>query len=170
MFGIIDPGPVFEPGWDFDQRVQMYLHGREAESLGLYVTLDECDYDWAMQWRWRAIRSKDRGNPKHKVKWYAYRSTKLGGRSGRNLSVFLHKQICERHHGMPPSKAHIITDHQNGHSLDCWRDNLRWATPKMNRENYNGFYALQLRFCFKSGNTSRLDRFQTFGKRPDIVG
>lgn len=168
MRDVEDPGWDIEPAWDHDERVQMQLFGREAEERGLYVTLDAIDYDWAMQWRWRALRSKDRGNLNHKVKWYAYRSTKLGGRSGRNVSIFLHKDLCFRHRGLPPTKKHIIADHQNGHSLDCWRENLDWATPSMNRENYNGFYALQLRFCLTDGNTERLDRFQTFGSIPEL--
>lgn len=166
MFDVVDPGWSVEPAWDYDERVQMYLHGREAEERGLYVTLDAIDYDWAMQWRWGAKRSQDRGNPKHKVKWYAYRKTTI---SGRDLSIFLHKEVCFRAWGLPPTKKHIIADHLNGQSLDCWRTNLDWATPSQNRMNYNGFYALQLRFCFNSGNSSRLERLQVRGKRPEIT-
>jgi hypothetical protein len=161
MFDVVDPGWSVEPAWDWNARVQLYLSGKEAERLGLFVTIDAIDYDWAMQWKWNAKRSQDRGNPKHKVKWYAYRKTRI---MGRDLSIFLHKQICERHRGLPPTKRHIIADHQNGHSLDCWRDNLDWATPSMNRENYHGFYALQLKFSFGTKSMERLERFQEFGK------
>ncbi len=152
-----------------EQRVQMYLWGREAEDRGLYVTLDRHRYEWAMQWRWGVRRSRDRGDPRHKVKWYASRSTTV---AGRNVTVYLHKVICRMAHGRPPTPRHIISDHCNGNSLDCWDDNLRWATPKMNRENYNGFYALQLRFSFMDKSSSHqlldsLERRRTPQKEPE---
>lgn len=110
------------------------------------------DFVWASQWAWYPKPSK---NGK---KLYACRSARI---SGRYFSVYLHKEICFRATGMPPSPRHIIADHMNGNSLDCRRSNLRWATPSENRQNYHGIYAQQLRLAFLAGHDARLRRFQT---------
>jgi hypothetical protein len=120
----------------------------------VFAVVDEEDFVWASQWKWSAKPSKNR------KKLYACRT---GYYAGRDISVFLHKAICLRAHGKPPSPSHIITDHINGNSLDCRRSNLRWATPSENRQNYAGVYALQLRLDFKTGG-DRLLRAHTFGR------
>lgn len=113
----------------------------------LFAIVDEIDYAWAVQWRWRPVWSKDRGRAHHKRKAYATRSFRIGGRGGRCVSLYLHKEILKRTGKMPPTAAHIIGDHLNGNSLDCRRCNLEWETPSGNRENYNGYAALQIRMA-----------------------
>jgi len=113
----------------------------------LFVIVDEIDYAWAVQWRWRPMFSKDRGFSHHKRKAYATRSSRIGGRGGRNVTLFLHKLILQRTGVMPPTARHIIGDHLNGNSLDCRRCNLIWETPSGNRENYNGYAAQQIRMA-----------------------
>lgn len=119
----------------------------------IFVVIDEEDFAWASQWRWQAKPSK---NGK---KIYACRCSSYQGRA---LSIYLHKQICLRAYGPPPSPSHIISDHKDGNTLNIQRRNLRWATPSQNRQNYNGIYALQLRLDFKDGG-DRLLRSHTFG-------
>ena len=117
------------------------------------IVIDEEDYRWASQWRWQWNPSKN------KKKLYVRRT---GRYQGRYVSVYLHKLICQRAWGPPPSPCHIIADHRNGNTLDCRRLNLGWETPAGNRQNYNGIFALQVRMDLKMGG-DRLLRAHKFG-------
>lgn len=121
-----------------------------SDRWDLCVVLDEEDYLWARQWKWGhtigsggkiAYKCKITGATKRGVntdKVYAKRSV---GRAG---TVFLHREITKRAYGPPPSGAHI-SDHKNGDSLDCRRENLRWATLSQNARNLYGSALLQRR-------------------------
>jgi hypothetical protein len=123
----------------------------------LYAVVDLVDFEFAMQWRWKAIKSKGR-----KVKWYAFRTTRF---AGRHVAYFLHKEICLRAHGLPPTKAHLIGDHLDGDSLNDRRLNLAWATHSQNCINRGGVAYQQLRLAIGSGDMSRVQR----GRRsPDL--
>jgi hypothetical protein len=115
------------------------------------ITLSREDVEWASQWRWKIKRSK---NGK---KLYPCRSQRVT--SERWTTVWLHKEICFRAHGRPPSKLHIIADHCDSETFNCQRPNMRWATPKMNRQNYHGIYAQQLRMAFLTDDDTRLTRY-----------
>lgn len=128
----------------------IYLSGKQATADDIAIIIDRKHYNWAIQWRWMGITSKT--GIGRKIKWYGRRTIRLGSRTGRAMHLWLHKEICLRAHGMPPSPAHIIVDHLNGNSLDCREANLRWATPSENRRNYAGIFALQLRLDFKQNN------------------
>lgn len=117
------------------------------------IILDEEDYLWARQWRWQWNPSKN------KKKLYVRRTATY---QGRYISVYMHKVICLRANGPPPSPCHIISDHMNGNELDCRRVNLRWATPSDNRQNYHGIYAQQVRMDYLTRGT-RLLRSHVFG-------
>lgn len=120
-----------------------------------FVVLDEEDYLWASQWKWSLKPNKN------KRKWYAYRT---GWFNNRTCSVFLHKQVCLRAYGLPPTPSHTMADHKSSNELDIRRSNLRWVTPAENRGNYNGMYAMQLRMDLKgSQGPVRLLRSHTFG-------
>jgi hypothetical protein len=117
---------------------------------GLFCVVDAEDYEFATQWKWKAIKSKGR-----KQKWYAFRTTRWGD---RHVAYFLHKEICLRAHGLPPTRDHIIGDHQDGQSLNNRRLNLAWATRSQNRLNRDGIAAQQLRMAVLTQDPARVLR------------
>ena len=121
-----------------------------ARGGGLFAVVDLIDFEFALQWKWKAIKSKGR-----RAKWYAFRTTRI---AGRHVAYFLHKEICLRAHGLPPSREHLIGDHLDGQSLNDRRANLRWATHSENRRNLGGMMAQQLRLSIATGDLSRLQR------------
>jgi hypothetical protein len=161
-WGFEDEGLVSPVGF-----MPLYLSGKEAEDRGMFVIVNVEHYTWAMQWKWAAVCSKK--GMGRKEKWYASRSTRIDGR--RQVRLWLHKELMLYAGVLPLSPAHIIGDHENGNSLDCrvhktlvHRNNLHWATPSMNRQNYNGIWAMQLRLDFKSnGSMRRVKQYQTRG-------
>lgn len=77
---------------------------------GHNAIVDAADYEWLMQWNWRA--SFDH----HTKSFYA-----------RHDNVFMHLIICRREGRQ--------TDHENGDTLDNRRKNLRPCTSKQNSRN-----------------------------------
>lgn len=116
---------------------------------GLYCVVDLEDYAFASQWKWKAIRSRGRAN-----KWYLYRTTRWTG--GRHISIWLHKEICQLEHGLPPTKEHLIADHLDGNSLVNRRHNFRWATVSQNNRNLGGVAYQQLRMAVIMQDPSRV--------------
>lgn len=121
---------MFDPNtWEIPETGRIYLDDKGE----LFATVDYEDYLWAIQWRWHANQSKS----KHIL--YARRNTIMTKELGHNrsISLYLHVEI-QRRKGIVQPPGHIIVDHRNGDSLNCRRNNLRYATPSMNRANING--------------------------------
>lgn len=98
----------------------------------VYCVVDEEDYAWAQRWKWGYVTNRTG------LKFYASRSTRLHGRSGPQIRIFLHKAILVRTGKVPPSPKHVIGDHRDGDSLNNRRVNLEWETPAGNARNLYG--------------------------------
>lgn len=95
----------------------------------IYATVDEIDYDWAMQWRWRYKLDK-RGK-----KYYAVRHGRRTREDGKRVQcdLYMHKEILHvRMEAEPLTPEHVIGEHCNGDSLHNCRNNLEWATRSHN--------------------------------------
>lgn len=130
------PGDPFDPTtWtadDYEYRIYA------DDKLSLYAVVDAIDYSYLVRWRW--IKHYSRG----RTKVYLKRTMHEGTRIDRvQKTLFLHQAIMQRSGLVRPSPFHVLPDHINGNSLDCRRDNLRWATYLMNRMNINGAAACQ---------------------------
>lgn len=130
-----------------------------SDRWDLHVAVDRIDYDYLRQFLWcHTYGSGDfakRGKiPTGVEKLYARRSIPIPGvtPSGRPRygSQWLHRVVTERAYGPPPSILHV-SDHLDGNSLNCKRNNLRWATLSQNAKNKFGEAWLQKRFNFGSG-------------------
>lgn len=109
------------------------------DSAETFVTVDEIDYFWAVNWRWH-INKPHAGRKGNKQ--YACRSQSNGKRYLPKL--YLHVEIMKRTGVFPPTPNFVLVDHRNGDEFNAQRSNLRWATPKMNRLNLFGAYPTDL--------------------------
>jgi hypothetical protein len=92
---------------------------------GQFAIVDECDYEYLMQWKWRAGNSG-----KINIKYYALRTDRT---SEKKIDVFMHKEILKRIN--PDMKNTLLSDHKNRNTLDNRRCNLRYATVQQNACN-----------------------------------
>lgn len=124
-----------------------------SDRIDCCVILDYQDWLWARELLWcHTFGSGKRDHwfksQKSPEKIYARRSVREPGwtDSGRARygNQWLHREICRRKEGEPPSPEHVC-DHLDGDSLNCRRENLTWATLSENAKNKFGVAWLQLR-------------------------
>lgn len=138
---------------DFDPRGWIISEERDDEvayislssRVDCHVALDRIDYLAARQWLWchtfgSGVRTAFGQKSPDKI--YARRTLRGG-------TIWLHRFVTERAYGPPPSPYHV-SDHLDGNSLNCRRENLRWATLSQNAQNKFGSAWLQHRFNFES--------------------
>jgi hypothetical protein len=102
-----------------------------SDRMDIWCLVSGIDYHWAKQWLWRLCSN-------HVSEGYAGRDTTNKRR------VWLHREVCTRHHGPPPSPD-LVADHLDGDQLNNQRSNLRWATLSENNRNRYGSAWMQLR-------------------------
>lgn len=114
-----------------------------ADDYGVkYAIVDECDYQWAIQWRWKItqvclVNRRMAYMCRTPSKWE-------NGVRVSSSPIYLHVEIMKRTGIKPPSPLHKLVDHRFGKSLDCRRAELRWATQSLNNKNRHGSHALHL--------------------------
>ena len=101
-----------------------------------YVTVDAVDFEFAMQWKWHATFNSTG------KKFYATRMTRV---NGKNVKVYLHKEILKRTGKRRRSVHHTIGDHLDGDSSNNCRSNLSWATIRQNNNHHRQRCLLQQR-------------------------
>jgi hypothetical protein len=94
------------------------------------------DYDWLMRRGKWLVTHPGRKAPACGT-GYAYRCAPVV--DGKKSLIWMHKVICLRAHGPPPTPLHVIADHRDGDTLDNRRHMLRWATHAMNAKNRFGW-------------------------------
>lgn len=89
-------------------------------SQGKVALVDDCDYDYLMQWKWYATKGE--------VTWYAKRSVhnKL---TQKKDTVCMHRLIL----GVENPKLYV--DHKDHDGLNNTRSNIRVCTPSQNNLN-----------------------------------
>jgi hypothetical protein len=86
-----------------------------------YAVVNIEDYDFLMQWLWRASWIESMGG------YYAVRGVK--DETGKRVSVYMHRLL------LGCSDDSLETDHKNGDGLDNRRSNLRPSTHRQNSCN-----------------------------------
>ena len=103
---------------------------------GKEALVDDCDYEYLMQWKWHFQRRRQTG--------YAARNKYT---EKRRQHIFMHRLVAERC-GLDVGKHDV--DHIDGNGLNNTRGNLRGATrsqnnvnskrPKTNSSGFKGVY------------------------------
>lgn len=89
---------------------------------GQYAIVDNADYDWLNQWKWRALKDRH-GN------FYAIRDASQINQNKKRI-IPMHREIL----GLKPENSRQ-GDHKNHNMLDNRRSNLRVCTRQQNSMN-----------------------------------
>lgn len=90
-------------------------------SRGLFALVDDCDFEWASQFKWHA-RQSSAGTPR----FYAQRNVLLP--SGKRSMRYMHRELL----GALPGQE---VDHKDRDRLNNRRDNLRFCSRSQNNAN-----------------------------------
>lgn len=111
-----------------------------------YAVVDEIDYHYLIQWRWKLKKSRIWPGSK-KQKAYLARTAHIGSSREARVcpTLFLHTEVIERSGAVrPKTDKHLIVDHADGDEFNCKRKNLRYATIAFNNKNIFGSHERML--------------------------
>ena len=144
---------LFDPNtWEQDNHeYRIYADDYANE----YAIVDQCDYQYLIQWRWKLKESRIWPGTKKPKVYLARSTTEIIGKDsyedGKRIqnrvtrTIFLHTAVIERtNRPKPNTNCKLIVDHANVNGFDCRRNNLRWATISFNNKNINGSHARML--------------------------
>ena len=141
---------VFDPNtWEQDNyEYRVYCDDYANE----YAIVDQIDYQYLVQWRWKLKESKRHKNTIKQKKYLARSGHETIGPTTYHddgtktqaricSTIFLHTVVIERAGIVKPkTDQKIIVDHANGNELDCRRKNLRYTTISFNNKNRFGVF------------------------------
>ena len=106
--------------WTYRQRQTGFLLEKKMKEIpltqGKFAMVDDEDFDWLSQWKWRALKSK-----------YTYYAVREGPRPERK-NIFMHRLIMN-------TPGDMSTDHKDRNGLNNQRENLRVCTVGQNNQN-----------------------------------
>lgn len=108
-------------GFTFEGRVGFAMK-QIPLTQGKYATVDDEDYDFLIQWKWRALKATRK---QVRCVWYAHRTTARPNRKG----VYMHQEVLRRCGFEKVQQC----DHLDADGLNNQRKNLRPATSSQNR-------------------------------------
>jgi hypothetical protein len=88
-----------------------------ALTRNLVAIVDDEDYEYLNQWKWRAMKQRNY--------FYAQRKSVV---NGKHTFIIMHRLILNVPHG-------LLTDHINHDTLDNRKENLRVCTKQQNGQN-----------------------------------
>lgn len=98
---------------------------------GFFAKVDDADYEWLIQWRWRVTIGSGCGTKPYAVRTGQKHEGKLWKKN-----IYMHRQIAN-----PPDDK--VVDHLNSDGLDNQRHNFEITTTKENNLR-NIAFALQM--------------------------
>lgn len=113
-----------------------------SKDLSVFALVDYEDYQELSKYRWSPKWS--RGGKIFYLRrtveesWAPSFFCEHEGRRIRHRTqrtLFLHAAVMDLSGVPKPSPEHTMVDHIDRDSMNCRRENLRWATPKMNARN-----------------------------------
>ena len=132
--------------WEWHYEHRMYADDYAND----YAIVDQIDYQYLIQWRWKLKESRIWPGTKKPKKYLARSGFESIGKDykdedGRRIqnkitrTIYLHQVVIERKGDSKPiTNQRIIVDHADGDGFNCRRKNLRYTSISFNNKNING--------------------------------